>query len=115
MKSILAVGLCLAMSPVFANTWKYQVNINGNKGAVKKIDSSKSKFDAGPYYCEVTPVTVSNNTEYRSLVCAVGSGTVSTGGLCTQKGSKFPSVQFAILNLNGPKNVVNVVVSCEFD
>lgn len=115
MKTILSFGLFFLMSPAFANTWSYQVNINGNPGRMKTIDSSKSSFDAGPYFCEVTPVNVTNNTEYRTLVCSVGSGTVSTGGLCTKKGTKFPSVQYAILNLNGPKNVVNVVVSCKFD
>lgn len=115
MKSLLALSLSLVISPVFANTWSYQVNINGNQGKVKVIDGGKASFEAGPYYCEVTPMTVNNKTEYRSLVCSAGSGTVSTGGLCTQKGAKFPSVQYAILNLNGPKNTVNVVVSCKFD
>lgn len=115
MKSFLAFTLMAVMTPAFANTWSYQVNVNNDKGAVKKIDSSKTSFEAGPYYCEVTPVTVSNKTEYRTLVCAVGTGTVSTGGLCTRKGAKFPSVQYAILNLNGPKNIVNIVVSCSFD
>jgi hypothetical protein len=114
MKSILTAFILVFTVPAFANTWSYQVNINGNQGSEKKIDSSKSSFDAGPYYCEVTPVDVKDNTEYRSLTCSVGSGTVSTGGLCTRKGSKFPSVQYAILNLNGPKNVVNIVVSCKF-
>lgn len=115
MKSLLALSLCLIMSPAFAVTWSYQVNINNNSGAVKQIDKTKNTFDAGPYYCEVTPVVVNNNTEYRSLVCSVGTGTVSTGGLCTRKGTKVASVQYAILNLNGPKNLVNVVVSCKFD
>ena len=114
MKSIIAFVLMLMMAPAFAVTWSYQVNVNNDKGSVKKIDSGKSTFDAGPYYCEVTPVVVSNNTEYRSLVCSVGTGTVSTGGLCTRKGTKVASVQYAILNLNGPKNLVNVVVSCKF-
>lgn len=115
MKSFLAVCLFLIMSPAFAVQWSYQVNINNNSGQVKKLDKAKNTFDAGPYYCEVTPVVVNNNTEYRSLVCSVGTGTVSTGGLCTRKGSKSASVQYAILNLNGPKNLVNVVVSCKFD
>lgn len=114
MKSILSLLFVLFATPALASSWSYQVNINSNKGSVKKMDSSKTTFDAGPYYCEVTPVTVKNNTEYRTLVCSVGTGTVSTGGLCTRKGHKFPSVQYAILNLNGPKNVVNVVVSCNF-
>lgn len=115
MKSIIVLILFLLMSPVFANTWTVQVNINNNQGPIKTIDASKKTFDAGPYYCEVTPIVVNNNTEFRSLVCSVGSGTVSTGGLCTRKGVKVASVQYAILNLNGPKNVVNVVVACKFD
>jgi hypothetical protein len=115
MKSFLALVLFLIMSPAFAVTWTYQVNINNSNGSAKRIDSSKTSFDAGPYYCEVTPVVVTNNTEYRSLVCSVGTGTVSTGGLCTRKGTKVASVQYAILNLNGPKTLVNIVVSCKFD
>ncbi len=115
MKSLISIFLLLCSFPLFANTWSYQVNINGSTGSVKKLDSGKTSFEAGPHYCEVTPVTEANNTEYRSLVCSVGSGTVSTGGLCTRKGAKFASVQYAILNLNGPKNVVNVVVSCKFN
>jgi hypothetical protein len=115
MKTLFSLCLVLISSSVLANTWSYQVNINGKQGQVNKIGSSKTSFDAGPYYCEVTPVSDKNQTEYRSLVCAVGTGTVSTGGLCTKKGSKFPSVQYAILNLNGPKTAVNVVVSCAFD
>jgi hypothetical protein len=114
MKSLFAIGLFLVMSPVFAVTWSYQVNVNNSAGVAKTMDATKNSFDAGPYYCEVTPVTVSNNTEYRTLVCSVGTGTVSTGGLCTRKGSKVASVQYAILNLTGPKNIVNVVVSCKF-
>lgn len=115
MKSLLALSLMFVMSPVFANTWGYQVNINGSQGKVKEIGAGKATFEAGPYYCEVTPIVVNNQTEYRSLICTIGAGTVSTGALCTQKGAKFPSVQYAILNLNGPKNLVNVVVSCKFD
>jgi hypothetical protein len=115
MKSILALSFFLMTLPAFAVTWSYQVNVNNAPGAAKKIESDKSSFDAGPYYCEVTPVIVNNNTEYRSLVCSVGTGTVSTGGLCTRKGTKVASVQYAILNLNGPKNLVNIVVSCKFD
>jgi hypothetical protein len=115
MKFILSIFLFLLVAPAFAVTWSYQVNVNGLLSTTKKIDSSKSSFEAGPHYCQVTPVIVNNNTEYRSLVCSVGTGTVSTGGLCTRKGSNVASVQYAILNLNGPKNVVNVVVSCKFD
>lgn len=115
MKFILTLCLLFVFSPAFANTWSYQVNINGNAGKMKTVDSEKSTFEAGPYYCEVTPVNVTNNTEFRSLNCSVGTGTVSTGGLCTRKGSKFPNVQYAILNLSGPKNHVNIVVSCKFD
>lgn len=115
MKSIFALAFLLLSLPTFAVSWTYQVNINNTPGTVKSIDSGKSSFDAGPYYCEVTPVTVNNNTEFRSLVCSVGSGTVSTGGLCTRKGSKTASVQYAILNLNGPKTLVNIVVACKFD
>lgn len=114
MKSLMALLLFVSTIPAFAVTWSYQVNVNNNPGTVKAIDAGKNSFDAGPYYCEVTPVSVNNNTEYRSVVCAVGTGTVSTGGLCTRNGSKVPSVQYAILNLNGPKNLVNVVVSCKF-
>lgn len=114
MKVLLALLMTFAASQAFAVNWSYQVNVNGKAGSVKKIDGGKTTFDAGPYYCEVTPVKVNNNTEYRTLTCSVGAGTVSTGGLCTQKGSKFASVQYAILNLNGPKTLVNVVVSCQF-
>lgn len=115
MKSFLALVLLLAALPSFAVTWTYQVNVNNAPGTAKTIDASKATFDAGPYYCEVTPVTVNNNTEFRTLVCSVGSGTVSTGGLCTRKGQKVASVQYAILNINGPKTLVNVVVACKFD
>ena len=115
MKYLLSICLLLTMAPAFAVSWSYQVNINGSAGSIKTIDSSKSTFDAGPYYCEVTPVIVNNNTEYRSLVCSVGTGTVSTGGLCTRRGTKVASVQYSILKLNGPKILVNVVVSCKFD
>lgn len=115
MKSFFLLTLLILVTPAFANTWSYQVNINGSSGKFKTIDSSKSTFEAGPYYCEVTPVNVDNNTEFRSLNCSVGTGTVSTGGLCTKKGTKFPNVQYAILNLSGPKNHVNIVVACKFD
>ncbi len=115
MKSAFAILVLLMTLPSFANTWTYQVNVNNNSGSVKTIDKDKNSFDAGPYYCEVTPVTVSNNTEFRSLVCSVGTGTVSTGALCTRKGTKTASVQYAILNLNGPKTLVNIVVACKFD
>lgn len=115
MKAFFTFFLFLMMTPAMAVTWSYQVNINGNPGPAKKIDSGKNTFEAGPYFCEVTPMVLNNNTEYRSLVCGVGAGTVSTGGLCTRKKVKVASVQYAILNLNGPKNTVNVVVSCKFD
>lgn len=114
MKSILAICLLLTMIPAWGVSWSYQVSINNNPGAIQPMDASKKSFDAGAYYCEVTPVTVQNNTEFRTLVCSVGAGTVSTGGLCTRKGSKVASVQYAILNINGPKNLVNIVVSCSF-
>ena len=115
MKIFLSLFFLLFMTPAMAITWTYQVNINGAQGQIKKVDAGKNSFEAGPYYCEVTPVVLNNNTEFRSLVCAVGSGTVSTGGLCTREGAKVASVQYAILNLNGPKNSVNVVVACKFD
>ena len=114
MKFLSGLILFFSLTPAFAVTWTYQVNINGKQGTVKTIDDSKTSFDAGPYYCEVTPMVLNNNTEFRSLVCSVGTGTVSTGGLCTRSNSKTASVQYAILNLNGPKNVVNVVVACKF-
>lgn len=115
MKVLLIFSFLFLTNTAFPASWSYQVNINGKSGDHKNIDSSKNSFEAGPHFCEVTPVFVNNNTEYRSLFCSVGTGTVSTGGLCTRKGSKVASVQYAILNLNGPKNVVNVVVSCKFD
>jgi hypothetical protein len=115
MKCLIGFVLLIVMSPAFAISWSYQVNVNGSAGQIKAIDASKSSFDAGPYYCEVTPVVTENNTEFRSLICSIGTGTVGTGGLCTSKSSKTSSVQYAILNLNGPKNIVNVVVSCKFD
>lgn len=115
MKIFLSLFLLFTTVPAMALTWTYQVNINGKPGQVKKVDAGKNTFEAGPYYCEVTPVILNNNTEFRSLVCAVGSGTVSTGGLCTRESAKVASVQYAILNLNGPKNSVNVVVACKFD
>lgn len=115
MKFNLILLISLFASSSFANTWSYQVNVNGNNSSPKSLDKNKSSFDAGAYYCEVTPVTIASETEYRSLVCAVGSATVSTGGFCTKKGAKFPGVQYAILNLSGPKNTVNIVVSCKFD
>lgn len=115
MKFLFVLMLSLFSFSSMANSWTYQVNINGANGSQKKIDNGKNSFEAGPYYCEVTPVSESNGTQYRSLVCSVGTGTVSTGGLCTKKGAKFPSVQYAILNLNGPKNIVNVVVACKFN
>lgn len=114
MKALFGLILFAMVNTAFAVTWSYQVNMNGSQGSVKYLDSSRSSFEAGPHYCEVTPVTVSNLTEFRTLNCSVGSATVSTGGLCTQKGSKNASVQYAILTMNGPKNSVNVVVSCKF-
>lgn len=114
MKKFFGALLLIIMSPAFAVTWSYQVNVNGNQGSVKQIDATKNSFEAGPHYCEVTPMVLNNNTEFRSLICAVGTGTVSTGALCTRSSSKTASVQYAILNLAGPKNVVNVVVSCKF-
>jgi hypothetical protein len=113
MKSLLLLSFLL-MPQLRANTWSYQVNINGNPGKINAIDEGKASFEAGSHFCEVTPVTVLNKTEYRTLVCSFGAGTVSTGGLCTQKGVKVPSVQYAILNLNGPKNQVSVTASCLF-
>ena len=115
MKSILALCFFFMTVSSFAVTWTYQVNINNTPGSANKIDSDKNSFDAGPYFCEVTPILVNNNTEFRSLVCSVGTGTVSTGGLCTRKSNKVASVHYAILNINGPKNLVNVVVACKFD
>ncbi len=115
MKSLLAFFLFIITSSAFANTWTYQVTVNSNQGSEKKLDSGKSSFDAGPYYCEVTPVSVANLTEYRTLTCTAGSGTVSTGGLCTKKGAKFASVQYAILTLTGAKNIVNITVACKFN
>lgn len=115
MNCIYVVVAFLFLAPAMANTWTYQVNINGTSGTSKVLDAGKNAFEAGPYDCEVTPVSQGNGTEFRSLICAVGSATVSTGGLCTKKGSKFPSVQYAILNLNGTKNLVTIVVACKFD
>ena len=109
------ITLFFASFSAYANIWTYQVNVNSSNGTVKNIDAGKNTFEAGPYYCEVSPVTVKNNTEYRSLACSVGVETVSTGGLRTRKNTKFPSVQYAILNLNGTKNLVNIVVACQFN
>lgn len=114
MKLILKICLFLLVFPVHAITWEYQVTINGNPGSQKIINTKKNTFDAGAYFCEVTPVTVNNKTEYRSLICSVGSSTVSTGGHCTDKEAKFTSVQYAVLNITGPKNIVNVTVACKF-
>lgn len=115
MKGFLVLLIAFFSMSVMANNWTYQVNINGANGSQKKMDAGKNSFEAGPYFCEVTPVIENNQTQYRTLICSVGTGTVSTGGLCTKKGSKFPSVQYAILNMNGPKNIVNVVVACHFN
>jgi hypothetical protein len=114
MKFLLLLSL-FCIPELQANTWSYQVNINGNPVKKNAIDKGRASFEAGSHFCEVTPVSVLNGTEYRTLICSFGTGTVSTGGLCTQKGVKIPSVQFAILNLNGPKNQVSVVTSCLFD
>lgn len=115
MKYLFSVLLFLVMSPAFAVTWTYQVNINSNKGIVKTLDPTRNTFEAGNHYCEVTPVVVNNLTEFRSLNCGVGSGTVGTGGLCTRRGAKTASVQYAILNISDAKNVINVVVACNFE
>jgi hypothetical protein len=115
MKPIFFFSLLFLATSVSANIWSYQVNVNGQAGKTKMMNSSKSTFEAGTYDCEVSPLVVKNETEYRTLLCTMGSGTVSTGGLCTRKGAKFPSVQYAILNLSGPKSHVNVVVACKFE
>ena len=115
MKLPFVISLFFIMMPVYAISWNYQVNVNGKVGGIKKISDAKSTFEAGDYDCLVTPVSVSHSTEYRSLVCNFGTGTVSTGGLCTRREAKNSSVQYAILNLNGPKSSVNVVVSCGLD
>ena len=115
MKYFFFAFLILTTSPVFAVKWTYQVNINGNQGAIKNLDSTRKTFEAGNHFCEVTPVIVNNKTEYRSLNCTVGSSSVGTGGLCTRRGAKTASVQYAILNLNAPKHLVNVVVACRFE
>ena len=115
MKFLFTFLIFALTSPAFAVIWTYQVNINSNPGPVRALDSTRSTFEAGNHFCEVTPVTVNNQTEFRTLTCAMGAGTVSTGGLCTRKGAKTASVQYAILNLNDPKNVVSVVVACKFE
>lgn len=115
MKYLFTFLIFALTSPAFAVIWTYQVNVNNNPGAVRTLDSTRKTFEAGNHYCEVTPVVVSNQTEFRSLACAVGTGTVSTGGLCTRRTAKTASVQYAILNLNDPKNVINIVVACKFE
>ena len=115
MKFIFFLVFSFMVSPIFANTWEYEVRINNNVIGNKHLSGGKNSFEAGPYLCEVTPVLLKDNTEFRTLICSAGAGTISTGGLCTTKGHKFPSVQYAILNLNVPKNLVNIVVSCKFD
>lgn len=107
--------LTLLSTTSHAVIWSYQVNTNSTRGPVQTVDSSRVRFEASGYTCEVTPVVVKDKTEYRSLSCGVGTSVVSTGGLCTQKGSKVISVQYAILNISAPKELVNVVVSCRFD
>lgn len=114
MKALLGLILLGITSGAFGVTWHYQVNINGAQGTLKQLDSGRTSFEAGTHYCEVTPISVNSMTEFRTLTCGVGSSTVSTGGLCTQKGAKTASVQYAILTMNGTKNNVNVVVSCKF-
>ena len=103
------------LTTAHAVTWTYQVNVNNEKGPVTKMDKGQNTFKAGPHKCEVSPTDVKNSTEYRSLSCGVDTVAVSTGGLCTQKCAKFSSVQYAILNFTGVKNLVNVVVACKFD
>lgn len=98
-----------------ANNWTYQVNINNKKSLVREIFYGKVSFEAGPYVCEVSPISIADNTEYRTLTCSIGTSTVSTGGLCTRKNHKFPSVQYAILNITGAKTFVNVNVACNFE
>ena len=115
MKALIAMSLLFLAHSAFAVTWTYQVNVNGNPGTARKIDATRTTFEAGAHYCEVTPVVVTNGTEYRSITCGVGASTVSTGGLCTRKGVKVASVQYAILNINSPKQAINVVVACQFD
>jgi hypothetical protein len=115
MKTILAVALFTYITETPAVTWTYQVNVNNEKGSVKVLDNGINTFKAGPHHCEVSQTDVKNSTEYRSLICGVETISVSTGGLCTQKGSKFSTVQYAILNMTGIKNLVNVVVACKFD
>lgn len=115
MKTLFGLLLLGMMSPSFAVVWTYQVNTGSKKGAVRLLDSKRNRFDAAGTNCEVTPVTVSNNTEFRTLSCGVGASIVSTGGLCTQKGAKVASVQYAILNITGHKELLNVVVACRFE
>ena len=114
MKTFFILSHLFLILPAYGVNWKYQVNINGAKGELFEIDDSRNSLDSGPYACEVTPVVLKDNTEYRTLTCAVGSSMVSTGGLCTTKAHKMASVQYAILNMHGPKSFVNVVVSCHF-
>lgn len=115
MKLILGLLVLMISSSSFAVVWTYQVNSANKKGPVRVLETGRVRFDAGFTNCEVTPITVSNNTEYRTLSCAVGASVVSTGGLCTQKGAKFASVQYAILNITGAKELSNVVVACRFE
>ncbi len=115
MKTILALAFITFVSDASAVTWTYQVNVNNEKGSVKVLDKGMTSFKAGPHHCEVSQTDVKDSTEYRSLSCGVETISVSTGGLCTQKGAKFSTVQYAILNMAGIKNLVNVVVACGVD
>ena len=115
MKMILALTFFQVFTSAHAVSWTYQVSMNNEKGAVTRMEKGPTSFKAGPHKCEVSATDVKNNTEYRSLSCGVDTVAVSTGGLCTQKGAKFSSVQYAILNFTGVKNLVNVVVACKFD
>ena len=115
MKMLFALTLFSVLTSAQAVSWTYQVNVNNEKGPATKMDNGLTTFKAGPHKCEVSPTDVKNKTEYRSLSCGVETVAISTGGLCTQKGAKFSSVQYAILNFTGIKNLVNVVVACKFD
>jgi hypothetical protein len=115
MKYFFSVILIFIINSAIAVTWTYQVNVNDSKGGSHPLDSGRTIFAAGPHRCEVTPVSVANNTEYRTLNCGLDTYTVSTSGHCTRKGSKFSSVQYAMLDMSGTKNYVNVVVGCKFD
>jgi hypothetical protein len=115
MKNLFAITLSLCItSAAHAVSWSYQVNSPNQQGVVHQIDSGRNTFEAGPHNCEVSPISVKNNTEFRTLMCGLDTYSISTGGLCTQKGSKISTVQYAILNVMGPKHSMNVVLSCKF-